>query len=103
MIYNTLSFKIKDNEGLFAEDKTRHAHDWLANNESNINWKCNKFATIESALIHGRKAALHIAQVFNVDSVRFSISGHEDDKPSLEFKKADFFKEYEVCINEVEI
>ena len=103
MMYNTLSFRIKDSEGLFTEDKTSRAHEWLEKHESNIDWKCNKFSSLESAMTHARKAALYIAQRFNADSVRYSIAGYESDAPSLEIKKADFFKDYEISITEVEI
>lgn len=101
MIYNTCSFRIKGDEGYFTEDKTLHAHEWLDNHEKNMDWRLNRFASLESAIKHGKKAALYIARRFDADAVCFSISG-EEDTPSLDFKKSGFFKEYEIRINMIE-
>lgn len=103
MTYNTLAFYIKDEEGLFSIDKTTFAHEWLDLHEKREDWKCNCFDTLDSAKKHARKAALYIAQRFDVSDVSYCIIGSEQKKTfGTEFKPSDFYQEYYMRIDVVE-
>lgn len=103
MTYNTLAFYIKDEEGLFSIDKTTFAHEWLDSHEKREDWKCNRFDILDSAKKHARKAALYIAQRFDVSEVKYCIIGKNQRSIfGAEYYPVDFYQEYYMHIDVVE-
>lgn len=100
MKYNIHSFRIltKDYGEEYSEDVTSMAHSFL---EREYNIIVPTFNDLDKAKLYARAAALFIARKRGVNYIKYAISGHKDNSPSLEFKKADYFKEHEISINEV--
>lgn len=102
MKYNIHSFRIatEDDKVEYLEDVTSMAHSFL---EREYNIIVPTFDASDDAKLYARAAALFIARKRRVNNITYVISGHEDNSFSLEYKKADYFKEYELSINEEEV
>ena len=96
MKYNIHSFRILTKD--YEEDVTSMAHSFL---EREYNIIVPTFNGLDKAKLYARAAALFIARKQGVNYIKYVISGHKHNSPSLEFKKADYFKEHEISINEV--
>lgn len=79
-------------------DVTTMAHNFLAR-EYSID---PVFYNLDEAKQYAREAAQFIATKWHCNMISYCVSGFENDKPSLEIRKADFYEKHTVIINSLE-
>ena len=98
MRYNINSFRILDNKEGWR-DFTSTAHSFL---EREYNIISPTFDTLDIARRYAKEAARYIAnkvKPIDAEMIYFSISGFENDTPTLETRKADFYEKHAININ----
>ena len=101
MRYNIHSFRLLDYEEGWR-DFTTTAHSFL---EKEYNIITPTFDNLNVARQYARKAARYIVnkiKPIDAETIFYSISGFENDKPTLEMRKADFYETHAININAFE-